>query len=161
MAQLNQVLGDGPGPRAVSHLNRGATRPLRIIHEYGGQSTIVHDLREPLPLEDEAVDAVFAHMALCMALSTKEIRTTVNEIRRVLRPGGTFIYTVRHTGDAHYGAGNPLGDDIFEHGGFAVHFFSRQLVDALAGDWVLDDVYAFEEGDLPRRLWRVTLIKPD
>jgi SAM-dependent methyltransferase len=124
-------------------------------------STIVHDLREPLPLEDEAVDAVFAHMALCMALSTKEIHISVNEIRRVLRPGGTFIYTVRHTGDAHYGAGNPLGDDIFEHGGFAVHYFSRQLVDALAHGWVLDDVYAFEEGDLPRRLWRVTLIKPE
>ena len=124
-------------------------------------STMVHDLREPLHLEDEAVDAVFAHMALCMALSTREIRSAVNEIRRVLRPGGTFIYTVRHTGYSHYGAGNPLGDDIFEHGGFAVHFFSRQLVDALADGWVLDDVYAFEEGDLPRRLWRVALIKPD
>jgi SAM-dependent methyltransferase len=124
-------------------------------------STILHDLREPLPLEDEAVDAVFAHMALCMALSTKEIRSAVCEIRRVLRPGGMFIYTVRHTGDAHYGAGNPLGDDIFEHGGFAVHFFARQLVDALADGWALDDMYTFEEGDLPRRLWRVTLIKPD
>jgi SAM-dependent methyltransferase len=124
-------------------------------------STVVHDLREPLPLEDEAVDGVFAHMALCMALSAKEIHAVVNEVRRVLRPGGTFIYTVRHTGDAHYGAGNPLGDDIFEHGGFAVHFFSRQLVDALADGWALDDVYAFEEGDLPRRLWRVSLIKAD
>jgi SAM-dependent methyltransferase len=123
-------------------------------------STIVHDLREPLPLEDEAVDAVFAHMALCMALSTNEIHTAVNEIRRVLRPGGTFIYTVRHTGDAHCGAGNSLGDDIFEHGGFAVHFFTRQLVDASTDGWVLDDIYAFEEGDLPRRLWRVTLTKP-
>jgi SAM-dependent methyltransferase len=122
-------------------------------------STIVHDLREPLPLEDEAIDAVFGHMALCMALSTNEIRTAVHEIRRVLRPGGTFIYTVRHTEDAHYGAGNPLGDNIFEHGGFAVHFFSRRLVDELAEGWVLDDVHAFEEGELPRRLWRVTLIK--
>jgi SAM-dependent methyltransferase len=124
-------------------------------------STIVHDLREPLSLDDEAVDAVFAHMALCMALSTKEIQAAVNEIRRVLRPGGAFIYTVRHTGDAHYGAGNPLGDDIFEHGGFAVHFFSRELVDRLADGWTLDDVHAFEEGDLPRRLWRVTLVKPN
>ena len=122
-------------------------------------SAIEHDLREPLPLEAGAVDAVFAHMALCMALSTREIHTTVNEIRRVLRPGGTFIYTVRHTGDAHYGVGNRHGEDIFEHGGFAVHFFSRQLVEALADGWVLDDVYAFEEGDLPRRLWRVTVIK--
>jgi SAM-dependent methyltransferase len=119
-------------------------------------STIVHDMREPLPLEDQAVDAAFAHMALCMALSTEEIHTIVNEVRRVLRPGGIFVYTVRHTGDAHYGAGNPHGDDIFEHGGFAVHFFSRQLVDALAEGWTLNDLYAFEEGDLPRRLWRVT-----
>jgi SAM-dependent methyltransferase len=123
-------------------------------------STIVHDLREPMPVEREAFDAVFAHMALCMALSTKQIHALVNEVRRVLRPGGTFIYTVRHTADAHYGAGSPHGDDIFEHGGFAVHFFSRQLVDALAEGWTLDDVYAFEEGDLPRRLWRVTTTKP-
>jgi SAM-dependent methyltransferase len=124
-------------------------------------SAIVHDLREPMPLEDGAVDAVFAHMALCMALSTKEIHTIVNEVRRVLRPGGTFIYTVRHTGDAHCGAGKPHGDGIFEHGGFAVHFFSRQFVDALAEGWILDDVYAFEEAELPRRLWRVTTIKPN
>jgi SAM-dependent methyltransferase len=123
-------------------------------------SPIVHDLREPLPLGDDAVDAVFAHMALCMALSTKQIHTIVNGVRRVLGPGGTFVYTVRHTGDAHYGAGNPYGDEIFEHAGFAVHFFSRELVDALADGWILDDVYAIEEGDLPRRLWRVTMTKP-
>jgi SAM-dependent methyltransferase len=122
-------------------------------------SAIAHDMREPFPLENHAVDAVFAHMALCMALSTNEIHAIVNEVRRVLRPGGIFVYTVRHTGDAHYGAGNAYGDNIFEHGGFAVHFFSRQLVDALAEGWTLNDVYAFEEGDLPRRLWRVTTTK--
>jgi SAM-dependent methyltransferase len=123
-------------------------------------TAIVHDLREPLPLKERTVDGVFAHMALCMALSTKQIHGLVDEVRRVLRPGGTFIYTVRHTDDAHYGAGNAHGDDIFEHGGFAVHFFSRELVDALAEDWILNGVYAFEEGDLPRRLWCVTITKP-
>ncbi|KAA1251816.1 class I SAM-dependent methyltransferase [Mycobacterium simiae] len=122
--------------------------------------TIVHDLREPVPLESEAVDAVFAHMALCMALSTKEIHALVSEVRRVIRPGGTFVYTVRHTGDAHHGAGNAHGDDVFEHGGFVVHFFSRQLVDALTEGWTLNDVHAFAEGALPRRLWRVTMTKP-
>ena len=122
-------------------------------------STMVHDLRESLPLENDTVDAVFAHMGLCMAVSTKEIHAIVSEVRRVLRPGGIFVYTVRHTDDAHYGAGNAYGDDIFEHGGFAVHFFPRQLVDALAEGWTLNEVYAFEEGDLPRRLWRVTMAK--
>ncbi|GGU90026.1 hypothetical protein GCM10010211_65740 [Streptomyces albospinus] len=119
-------------------------------------TTAVHDVRTPLPLPDDSVDAVFAHMLLCMALSTREIRTLVAEVRRVLRPGGVFVYTVRHTGDAHYGTGTAHGDDIYEHGGFAVHFFPRQLVDSLADGWRLDEVHGFEEGELPRRLWRIT-----
>lgn len=119
-------------------------------------TTAMHDVREPLPLADASMDAVFAHMLLCMALSTKEIHALVAEVRRVLRPGGTFVYTVRHTGDAHYGAGTGHGDHIWEHGGFAVHFFPRHLVDDLAEGWTLTEVHPFEEGDLPRRLWRVT-----
>ncbi|WP_055602423.1 class I SAM-dependent methyltransferase [Streptomyces aureus] len=119
-------------------------------------ATAVVDVREPLPFADASVDAVFAHMLLCMALSTDEIHALVAEVHRVLRRGGTFVYTVRHTGDAHYGAGTGHGDDIWEHGGFAVHFFPRALVDALADGWTLDEVIDFEEGDLPRRLWRVT-----
>ncbi|MGI5467182.1 class I SAM-dependent methyltransferase [Streptomyces sp. CA-132043] len=123
-------------------------------------TTAIHDVREPLPLADASVDAVFAHMLLCMALSTKEIHALVAEVRRVLRPGGAFVYTVRHTGDAHYRAGTGHGDDIWEHGGFAVHFFPRGLVDALAEGWSLEEVHAFEEGGLPRRLWRVTQTVP-
>ncbi|MGW6703822.1 class I SAM-dependent methyltransferase [Streptomyces sp. NPDC054956] len=123
-------------------------------------STAVHDVREPLPLPDASVDAVFAHMLLCMALSTPEIHALVHEVRRVLRPGGVFVYTVRHTDDSHYGTGTPHGDDIYEHGGFAVHFFSRDLVYALSEDWTLNEVHGFEEGELPRRLWRVTQTRP-
>ncbi|MEU2086321.1 class I SAM-dependent methyltransferase [Streptomyces albus] len=123
-------------------------------------TTAVHDVRDPLPWPDASVDAVFAHMLLCMALSTEEIRAAVGEIRRVLRPGGTLVYTVRHTGDAHYGTGIAHGDDIYEHGGYAVHFFDRALVDALAEGWTVSDVHAFEEGELPRRLWRITQTVP-
>ncbi|MFH8411342.1 class I SAM-dependent methyltransferase [Streptomyces sp. NPDC018019] len=51
-------------------------------------STAVHDVHEPLPLPDASVDAAFAHMLLCMALSTKDIHALAAEVRRVLRPGG-------------------------------------------------------------------------
>jgi SAM-dependent methyltransferase len=118
------------------------------------------DVREPLPLPDGSVDAVYAHMLLCMALTTPQIHALVGEVRRVLRPGGSFVYTVRHTGDAHYGAGADHGDDIYEHGGFAVHFFSRELVHALAEGWQLTEMADFTEGDLPRRLWRITQVLP-
>ncbi|WP_232376625.1 aminotransferase class V-fold PLP-dependent enzyme [Amycolatopsis aidingensis] len=126
----------------------------------GEVTTAVHDVRRPLPLPDASVDAVFAHMLLCMALTTEEIHAAVAEIARVLVPGGVLVYTARHTGDAHYGSGIAHGDNIFEHGGFAVHFFDRNLVDTLADGWHLGEVHAFEEGELPRRLWRVTQTRP-
>lgn len=112
--------------------------------------TLVQDVREPLGLPDGSVDAVYAHMLFCMALSTAELEALVAEVRRVLRPGGTLVYTVRHTGDAHYGAGTGHGDDIWEHGGFAVHFFPAELVDRLATGWTPPRTEPFEEGDLPR-----------
>ncbi|MEY9848933.1 hypothetical protein ABH940_006037 [Streptacidiphilus sp. BW17] len=37
-----------------------------------------------------------------------------------------------------------------------MHFFSEQLLDELAQGWDSVEVDAFEEGELPRRLWRVT-----
>ncbi|MBO0743630.1 MAG: class I SAM-dependent methyltransferase [Candidatus Dormibacteraeota bacterium] len=120
----------------------------------------VHDVREPLPLAAASVDAAYGHMLLSMALTTDEIQRAVGEVGRVLRPGGTFVYTVRTTGDAHYGTGVGHGDDIWEQAGFAVHFFSRHLVDTLAAGWTLEDVAPFEEGALPRRLWRVTQTRP-
>lgn len=123
-------------------------------------TTTVDDVRAPIPLPDDSVDGVFAHMLLCMALSTAGIHALVADVRRVLRPGGTLIYTVRHTGDAHYGTSIAHGDDIYEHGGFAVHYFDSALVEDLAQQWNLREIHAFEEGELPRRLWRVTQVKP-
>lgn len=126
----------------------------------GSITTAVHDARTRIPLPSHSVDGAFAHMLFCMALSTPELHNLITEIHRVLRPGGSLVYTVRHTGDAHYGSGIAHGDDIYEHGGFAVHFFSRALVDSLAEGWNLQEVHAFEEGELPRRLWRITQYKP-
>jgi hypothetical protein len=45
-------------------------------------------------------------------------------------------------------------------GGFVVHFFDRALVDRLATGFELVDIAGFTEGQLPRRLWRVTMRVP-
>lgn len=168
-------LGAGQGRDALFFVRKGfavhaldfspaALEELRHVARGQGLeglvTCLVHDVRDPLPLRNASVDAVFAHMLLCMALSTERIHALVGEVRRVLRPGGIFVYTVRHTGDAHYGTGIAHGDDIFEHGGFAVHFFSRGLADDLAQGWRLQEVHPFEEGELPRKLWRVTQLRP-
>ncbi|MFC7344411.1 class I SAM-dependent methyltransferase [Saccharopolyspora griseoalba] len=166
-AQVVLELGAGHGRDAAHFARRGfrvlagdfsAEGLVQLRARVPGVGAFVHDARDPLPLATAGVDAAFAHMLLCMALSTDEIRRLVGEVARVLRPGGTFVYTARHTGDAHHGTGIAHGDDIYEQDGFAVHFFPRALVDGLAEGWVLAEVHPFEEGELPRRLWRVTQV---
>ena len=122
-------------------------------------STVPHDLRLPLPLADKTFDACYSHMLFCMAFSTEELTALSKEIRRVLKPGGFHIYTVRHTGDAHYGQGIHHGEDLYETNGFIVHFFNREKVAALARGFEIAEIDAFEEGPLPRKLFRVTLKK--
>src|SRR5674476_1332596 len=46
-----------------------------------------HDMREPLPLSDDSIDASYSHMLFCMALTTVELERLALELRRVLRPG--------------------------------------------------------------------------
>lgn len=118
-----------------------------------------HDIRRPLPFEDNSFDACFSHMLYCMALTITELEFLTGEIRRVLKPGGLNIYTVRHTGDAHYGDGIHRGEDMYEMNGYIVHFLSREKVERLSAGFDVADISEFEEGGLPRKLFRVTLRK--
>ena len=94
-----------------------------------------------------------------MAFTTKELKNLSNEIHRVLKPGGINIYTVRHTGDADYGTGIHRGEDLYEAGGFIVHYFSTEKIKQLSSGFDILNIESFEEGALPRKLFQVTLRK--
>lgn len=88
-----------------------------------------------------------------------ELERLAGEVLRVLKPGGLHVYTVRHTGDPYCRTGIQRGEDTYEIGGFIVHFFDRAKVRRLAAGYDVLDIHEFEEGILPRRLFRVTLRK--
>ncbi|MBA4423800.1 MAG: SAM-dependent methyltransferase [Syntrophus sp. (in: bacteria)] len=122
--------------------------------------TKVHDVRTPLPFADETFDACYSHMLYCMALTTLEIEFLSNEIRRVLKPAGLNLYTVRNTTDAYCRTGIHRGEDLWEiDGGFIVHFFSREKVERLTEGYEIIAIEAFEEGELFKKLYAVTLRK--
>jgi len=123
-------------------------------------TTVCHDVRKPLPFEDEVFDGCYSHMLFCMALTTAELEYLSGEIRRVLKSGGLNIYTARNTNDAHYGTGIHRGEAMYEVGGFIVHFFSREQVEHLAEGYEIVEVEEFEEGALPKKLFKVVLRKP-
>lgn len=122
-------------------------------------STVCDDVRRPLPFEDDFFDGCYSHMLFCMALTTLELQQLSREVCRVLRPGGVCVYTVRHKNDPHYRTGIPRGEGRYEVGGFIVHFFDRNMVARLAEGFEVVGIDKFEEGGLPRRLFRVTLRK--
>ncbi len=167
-------LGGGQGRDTIFFANQGlqvsvldySKEGLKAIMEKAQESGISqsisilqHDIREPLPFEDESFDCCFSHMLYCMALATAELESLSKEISRVLKPGGLNMYTARNTGDAHYRTGIHRGEDMWEVGGFVVHFFSREKLDHLAKGYDMIGVEEFEEGDLPRKLFLVTLRK--
>jgi SAM-dependent methyltransferase len=145
---------------ALDYAADGLIRIVDRARAEGVDETIetrVADVREPLPFHDGSFDACYAHMLLSMALTTTEIVALTADVRRVLRPAGLFVYTVRNTSDAHYRQGAAHGDDMYEMGGFVVHFFDRPLIELAASGFELVEVASIEEGRLPRRLSVVTM----
>lgn len=132
---------------------------VRELGLAGSVTALRHDVRNPLPFGDESFDGCYSHMLYCMALTTAELEFLSGEVRRVLRPKGIHIYTVRHTGDPDYGTGIHRGEDMYEDEGFIVHFFTPEKVERLARGYQLIGIDEFEEGKLPRKLFRVTLRK--
>ena len=122
-------------------------------------AAMCHDLRKPLPFKDESFDACYCHMLYCMALCTSELESLFQEVKRVLKPNALNVYTVRNTKDPHYGKGIHRGEDMYEVGGFIVHFFSKEKVEQLAKGYDILGIDEFEEGELPRKLFLVKLRK--
>ena len=121
--------------------------------------TKIFDVRKKLPFKDSSVQGCFSHMLYCMALSNYDLENLNNEILRILKPEGINIYTVRHTDDGDYKNGTHIGEDIYENGGFIVHFFSRDKINQLSRGFEILDIEKFEEGKFPRKLFKVTLKK--
>ena len=118
-------------------------------------SSKLFDVREKLPFEDNSIDACYSHMLYCMALTTDDLVKLNNEIKRILKPGGINIYTVRHTNDGDFQNGNHIGEDLYENDGFIVHYFSEEKVNFLLNGFKNITLEKFEEGTFPRKLFFV------
>lgn len=149
---------------ALDYSDAAVSTTLEKAATAGVSSLVVsqaHDIRQVLPFNDASFDACYAHMLLCMELSTTEIAFALGEIHRVLRLGGMVCYSVRSSFDKHYRAGTQLREEIYKIGGFAVHFFTEKKIRKLAGGYEILRIERLVEGSLPRDLFCVTLRKTD
>jgi len=123
---------------------------------------VCHDLRDGIPLPDGSVDAVYSHMLFTMELWEKEIQFILDECRRVLRPGGLNIYSVRNDHDPHFGKGPHKGEDMWQNPmGFVVHFFSEDKIKRLSKGYDVVHIREFDDTSPPftKKLYEVLLRK--
>ncbi len=116
-------------------------------------STKLFDVRQKLPFKDNSIEACYSHMLYCMALTNKDLEKLNNEIRRILKPDGINIYTVRHENDGDFKKGIHRGESLYENDGFIVHFFSEKKVNSLLDGFINVAFEKFEEGNFPRKLF--------
>ena len=118
------------------------------------------DMRRGLPFPDRHFDACFSHMFFTMSFRSWELEEMMCEIYRVLRPGGLVFYSVRNHKDPHFRKGNHVAEEIWENNGFEVRYFCEYDIRRLAQRFDLVSIEEFEEGELPRRLYAVTMRRP-
>jgi SAM-dependent methyltransferase len=99
LAQGFQVFGCD---RRAEALGRAARRNR-------GASFFVCDLGRLLPLRDACAGAVLASLSLHYLPWTATLRA-FDEVARVLRPGGRFLFRVNATDDSNFGAGT--GEEV-------------------------------------------------
>ncbi|NLN72044.1 MAG: class I SAM-dependent methyltransferase [Thermoplasmatales archaeon] len=110
--------------------------------------TVIHrDIREGLDFEDDSFDVCYSHMLFTMDFKEEELRAAAKELSRVVRTDGLIMFSVRTKYDKCYGLGENLHEDVWEHNGFAVRYFSEDDLSAVTdGFGVLRTVRFEEEG---------------
>jgi cyclopropane fatty-acyl-phospholipid synthase-like methyltransferase len=137
----------------------GVTSIKKKARELGLSTSITaiqHDVRNPLPFNDNFFDGCYSHMLYCMAFTNQELISLSKEINRILKRNGINIYTARNTNDAHFSTGIHRGENMYEVGGFIVHFFDIKMIEKLSEGYTDLQITEFEEGGLPRKLYIVT-----
>ena len=105
-------LGCGIGEDAAELIARGfrvvgfdvIRKPIyRAIENAPAAHFFVADMQSPLPVRNAAMDVVVASLSIHY-FSWQATRALLDEVRRVLRPGGIFVFRVNATDDVNFGA---------------------------------------------------------
>lgn len=133
--------------------------------KYGDQVDFrVADLAEPFQFADASFDAVMSNVALHM-FSDGATRSVFAEVRRVLRPGGLFLFHVNALDDRPLRArwravARELEPNyVLEEVGQTVRFFPREYLFDLLDGWNVIELEHIEIGDREtgqpfKRVWR-------
>ncbi|WP_028551720.1 class I SAM-dependent methyltransferase [Paenibacillus sp. UNC451MF] len=119
------------------------------------------DLREELPFLSDSAQVIIADLSLHY-FSWKKTELILQELQRVLLPGGHLLCRVNSIHDIHFGAGEgiEIEPNYYEQNGQYKRFFDKDQVIQLFKRWSL--VYYLETTmnryHKPKRLWEIAAV---
>ncbi|MEK7096202.1 MAG: methyltransferase domain-containing protein [Patescibacteria group bacterium] len=89
------------------------------------------DMQKPLPYPDSSFDTVYANLSIHY-FEHKTTQEIIDEINRVLKPGGLFVFTCKSINDFHHGNGEEVEESVFvSPKGHVRHLFSISYTEEL------------------------------
>lgn len=173
-AEHSQILelGCGVGRDAEFFSKHGhdvlATDASEVVIGQDKQHFVASDIKfevlnmlDSLPYPNESFDVVYANLSLHY-YSNKDTRRIVQNVKKVLKPEGLFVFACKSVNDFHHGNGVEVEKDIFVSDSSHVrHLFSEPYTkDLLAGLFeieqldVVDEVYSGERSSILRCIAR-------
>jgi SAM-dependent methyltransferase len=141
----------------VTALDGSAVALSRLAAALSGPTYRQHRLPDPLPFPAAAFDAVVAGLSLHY-FTWDDTLAIMNEVHRVLRPGGLVLFAVNASGDSEfgYGRGVEIEPGLYAFEGRLKRFFTRDdCCQMLATGWHLQALLPLEEQRFGRlkRMW--------
>lgn len=100
------------------------------------------NLLEPLPFDNSSFDVVYAHLSLHY-FELEKTYEIMNEISRILKPGGVIAFLTNSTSDPEYNTGLMLEPDFFQVGKATKRYLSVDSARKLTRDFqanLVDDM---------------------
>ncbi len=147
----------------ITAVDGSAVALERLAAALPGPDYVHHRLPAPLPFPDAAFDAVVAGLSLHY-FPWRDTLAIMQEVHRVLRPGGLLMLAVNASGDAEfgYGRGVEIEPGLFAFDGHLKRFFDEEACRRLlATGWKLLTLMPLNEPRYGRlkRLWAAAAYK--
>ena len=121
-----------------------AIEALNIIEKINGSKTLLFDMLEPFPLEDNCTNLVIADLSLHY-FKDEDTKKIIKEIQRILKPNGYLFIRVNSTHSKEYQSIlennlEPIEQHLFFRKGMEKRFFDEDDIKNYFNDFEIIDM---------------------
>ena len=116
-----------------------AEEALNRVSKIEGAKTLLFDMLEIFPFENNKTDLIIADLSLHY-FKREDTKRIINEIKRVLKPNGYLLFRVNSTNSTEYkelveAENELLEPNLFFNKNMEKRFFSREDIKEFFNDW--------------------------